>query len=348
MSPDASSSYAATGNSWCRRAQTAPAVEMVSYRIAEHDLTSATFGISVLSETTLSLRAVWRPEVYPHMSPWRRAIESRLAGLDLELLLALVAPDYSTPEFLNPRPVAATTDFGEELATVSRLPARIIDRDLDDLYPAGRPAALVGPSVGVVRRILSALDDYWRTCVRPWWSPMHANLAGDITMRAVTSARVGLRPMLEDLSPALTFGDGEIHAWNPSGPNFVADARGRGMVFVPTHFTPHASYPFNAEAAPYILYPALGRGRLALPEPAPKRAVQLLGSTRATLLMNLREPMSSTTVAARRRVSVSAANQQLRWLRDVGLVTTIRDGRSLLYFRTAAADAILDDLDPPT
>ena len=46
---------------------------MVSYRITERDLTAATFGVSVLSETTLSLRAVWRPEVYLHMAPWRRA-----------------------------------------------------------------------------------------------------------------------------------------------------------------------------------------------------------------------------------------------------------------------------------
>ncbi|MFC7489988.1 MULTISPECIES: ArsR/SmtB family transcription factor [unclassified Knoellia] len=319
---------------------------MVSYRITEADLTTATFGISVLSETTLSLRAVWRPDVYPHMAPWRRPIEPRLAGLDLEVLLALVAPDYSTPEFLNPRPVTPSTNFDDELSTVSRLPARVVDRDLDDLYPSGRPSALVGPAARVLERIVRALEEYWQSCVRPWWSPMHANLSGDITMRAVTSARVGLRPMLDDLSPALRFGDGEIHAWNPSGPHFDADARGRGLVFVPTHFTPHASYPFNADAPPYILYPALGRGRLDLPAPAPQRAVQLLGTTRATLLMNLREPMSSTTVAARRRISVSAANQQLRWLRDVGLVTTIRDGRSVLYLRTSAAEAVLGDLAP--
>ncbi|WP_404380644.1 winged helix-turn-helix domain-containing protein [Knoellia locipacati] len=321
---------------------------MVSYRITEHDLTTATFGISVLSETTLSLRAVWRPEKYPYMSPWRRAIEPRLARLDLELLLALVAPDYSTPEFLNPRPVSGTTDVADELRTVAALPLRVVDRDLDDLYPDGRPEALVGPTPQVLRRIVGVMEEYWRTCIRPWWSPLHGNLAGDITVRAVTSARVGLRPMLEDLTPALTLGETELRAWNPSGPEFVADARGRGLVFVPTHFTPHASYPFNAEAEPYILYPALGRGRLALPEPAPERAVQLLGATRATLLMNLREPMSSTTVAARRRISVSAANQQLRWLRDVGLVTCVRDGRSLLYFRTSAAEAVLGDLDPPT
>ena len=251
---------------------------MVSYRICERDLTQATFGISAPSETTLSLRAVWRPDVYPHLAPWRRAIEPRLAGLDRAMLLALVAPDYSTPEFLNPRPVTATTDFDDELRTVSSLPGRVIDRDLDDLYPSGRPAALVGPSARVLDHIVRALDEYWRVAVRPWWSPLQANLSGDITVRAVTSARVGLRSMLEDLSPALTVGDREIHAWNPSGPNFDADARGRGLVFVPTHFTPHASYPFTAEAAPYILYPALGRGRLGLPEPATQRAVQLLGS----------------------------------------------------------------------
>ncbi|KGN32045.1 ArsR family transcriptional regulator [Knoellia sinensis KCTC 19936] len=321
---------------------------MVTYRIAERDLTMATFGISTLSETTLSLRAVWRPEIYPHMSPWRREIERRLAGVDLEMLLALVAPDYSTPEFLNPRPVAATTDFDAELLTVSRLPVRIVERDLDDLYPSGRPAALVGPTGRVLDRIVRALDEYWVQCVRPWWSPMHANLSGDITIRAVTSTRIGLRPMLSGLSPALTLEGKEIHAWNPSGPHFEADARGRGLVFVPTHFTPHASYPFNAEAPPYILYPALGRGRLALPDAAPERAARLLGDTRATLLVNLREPMSSTTVASRRGISVSAANQQLRWLRDVGLVASIRDGRSLLYFRTEAAEAFLGDLSPPT
>lgn len=317
---------------------------MVTYRISERDLTTSTFGVSALSETTLSLRAVWRPTVYPHMASWSRAVEPLLAQCDLEALLALVAPDYSTPDFLNPRPDAAVTDFAAELRIVAALPHREVERDLDAIHPNGRPEALAGPTAEVLDRIVRAIDQYWRLCVRPWWSTFHATLSADIAARALNSADRGWRATLSELSPALDLTDRELTAWNPSGPWFTSDARGRGLVFVPTHFTPHASYPFSPDAPPYVLYPAVGRGTLDARRDVPPSLATLIGPGRAELLVSLSGPTSSTTVAARRGITVSAANQQLRWLHSAGMVVPVRRGRSVLYQRTPTARRLIEDL----
>ncbi len=67
----------------------------------------------------------------------------------------------------------------------------------------------------------------------------------------------------------------------------------------------------------------------------------MLGAARARLLGMLAEPLSSTSVARRLDVTVSAANQHLRALRAAGLLTSYRDGRCVLYTRSDLGDALL-------
>lgn len=161
MCPGEFASCDATDTLWHGRAQTLQEIEMVSYRFSEHDLTAAIFGVSVLSESTLSLRAVWRPEVHPHMSPSRRAVEpsSRASRASISRCCWRWSRRTSPSLSSSTRPAASTADL-DELATVSRLSARIVDGDLDDLYPSGRPAALGGPTARVLGRIVRALDEY--------------------------------------------------------------------------------------------------------------------------------------------------------------------------------------------
>jgi DNA-binding transcriptional ArsR family regulator len=68
---------------------------------------------------------------------------------------------------------------------------------------------------------------------------------------------------------------------------------------------------------------------------------ELLGTTRAGLLIALADPADTPTLARRLGVTPGAVSQHLRVLRDAGLVRTARDGRTALHLRTGRADVLL-------
>jgi DNA-binding transcriptional ArsR family regulator len=69
--------------------------------------------------------------------------------------------------------------------------------------------------------------------------------------------------------------------------------------------------------------------------------VDLLGRTRALLLQMLEEPLATVEIARRLKVTSSAVNQHLRVLQSVGLLTSTRDRRQVLYRRTPLGDQLV-------
>jgi DNA-binding transcriptional ArsR family regulator len=63
---------------------------------------------------------------------------------------------------------------------------------------------------------------------------------------------------------------------------------------------------------------------------------ELVGRPRATLVRMLDEPLPTVELARRLAVTPSAVSQHLRVLHAGGLVTRARDGRTVLYRRSAA------------
>jgi DNA-binding transcriptional ArsR family regulator len=64
-------------------------------------------------------------------------------------------------------------------------------------------------------------------------------------------------------------------------------------------------------------------------------------ASRAALLGLLAEPATTSGLAGRLGVTAGGVSQQLGVLRAAGLVTTRRDGRTVLHLRTDRADALL-------
>ena len=91
-----------------------------------------------------------------------------------------------------------------------------------------------------------------------------------------------------------------------------------------------------------ILYAARGAATLWEPEtlPASRALADLIGATRAGLLVDLRTPASSTELATRLGVTASAVNQHLRPLHAAGLLIRARHGRSVLYRRSDLGDLL--------
>ncbi|WP_373430133.1 ArsR/SmtB family transcription factor [Streptomyces sp. V1I1] len=94
---------------------------------------------------------------------------------------------------------------------------------------------------------------------------------------------------------------------------------------------------------PQLAYPARGVGSLWEPRPITRTdaIAAVLGRSRTLLLAELETPASTTELAHRTGLSPAGVSQYLTALRDAGLVSAHRAGRSVLYARTSAAEAIL-------
>ena len=67
----------------------------------------------------------------------------------------------------------------------------------------------------------------------------------------------------------------------------------------------------------------------------------LLGRRRAAILRALRAPATTHDLARRLHASPAGVSEHLGVLRRAGLVSAQRDGRRVLYVRTAAGEQVL-------
>jgi DNA-binding transcriptional ArsR family regulator len=117
---------------------------------------------------------------------------------------------------------------------------------------------------------------------------------------------------------------------------------GRGLVLMPSVFT--STRPAVIDRAPWqptLVYPA--RGIATLWEdaaPAADGMSRLLGATRAAVIANLDAPRSTTELARRLSISPATASHHLAALREAGVVTSRREGRTVLYVRTPVGEAL--------
>ena len=92
--------------------------------------------------------------------------------------------------------------------------------------------------------------------------------------------------------------------------------------------TVEAAFPHLAGCFPGLAFS--GREDLA----------RLIGGSRATMLADLAAPRSTTELAERLSLSPATVSHHITALRDAGLATARREGRSVLYARTPLGDAL--------
>jgi DNA-binding transcriptional ArsR family regulator len=318
-------------------------VGLIEYELAGADLGEVRFALSPMNELALSLRTWREPGRYPLMLPWLHLTAAARADLDGELLLALTNENLWTPDFLTPRPRSPLTRFDDELAAVAETPLDVLRDDIAEVHPDVRPAVLTGRRDRLRRRIVDALAAYWDACFEPWWPRMRTVLEADIVFRGRVIAREGLAAMFADLSPRIRLVDDVVKVEMSSKVGFRRTTAGEGLTLAPSLFTRNATAPISPAEPPLILYGARGVGTLWESEPPGARdaLADLLGAVRARLLGALESPASSTELAVRLGVTTSAVNQHLRALRDGGLLTSARHGRSVLYLRSDLGDRLV-------
>jgi DNA-binding transcriptional ArsR family regulator len=319
---------------------------MIRYRFGHDDLLRTRFAISPLFEATASVAALRDPARHSIHLPWVRAVRPRLAGFGgLALLDALVGADggYS-PDFVAPPPASPLPDVRAEVERVARTPAAQVRRELEWLHPDGPPPVLRPlldrPRRGL-ERLAAVLLEYWARAIEPFWEDLRGVLEDDIAHRARLLTAGGPIEVFADLHPDARWADGGLLVDRPAAAD--VDLGGRGLQLVPSAFIwPRAGAMVDPPWQPALLYPPRGVGLLWAPRrDAGSGLARLLGARRAAVLAALDREQTTTALARRLGASPAGVSEHLAVLRDAGLLRARREGRQVLYARTAAGDVLL-------
>lgn len=304
---------------------------VLTYLLAPEDLGEIRFAVSPAIEATLSLRALRDPSRFPLQLSWVRKVQSRLVGLDWEVLSCLMNDRMGSPDFLTPPLSGPLTTYAADLEFISRTDPAEVERQLVAIN--GRlPDVLAGP--GALDRIIAAMEQYWQIMLEPYWPRMRTVLEADVANRGRIITQDGTAAMLNSLGPTIEYSHGRLRADQVSNPSREEAVAGRGLILFPTMFGPGAVIPFDIGHHPELGYPAHGQGALwsMRARPGASDLGRLIGHERLRILSLLRSrPRSTGDLAIELAVTPSAVNQHLQLLRRTGLVDSYRVGKQVFY-----------------
>jgi hypothetical protein len=323
---------------------------VIAFRFGRDDLLRTRFAISPLFELQASVTAVRDPGAHSVHLPWVRAARERLAGFDYALLDTLVPDRGYTPDFFAPPPRTPLPDVAEELERVRTTDPAQVRRELGWRFGSDLPA-VVRPLMDDVARGVEALADemagYWDRAVAPWWDHVRGLLEADIRHRAGRLAEGGALELFAGLHTGVRWRSGTLEVEAAADAEVVLG--GRGLQLVPSVFVwPRTGAMFDPPWQPSVIYAPRGVGDLWTPTgEGPAALGELVGRGRARILTGLGTEASTTDLARRLALSAAGVSEHLGVLRRAGLVRSRREGRSVLYSRTAVGDALTTPASSP-
>lgn len=315
---------------------------MIEWRFTADDVARIRFAFSPLWELVLSLIVLREPSRHALHLSWIRAVRPQLGALDLSEVFALVPVHGPVADFLTPPPTSPLPDFAAELDTVRRTPATAVLADIVDVpgVPNTVQRRIHQDPSGALSRIADILQAYWDVALAAHWPRLLAVLQADVLWRSRQLALGGAHGLFEDLHDTIVWHGDRLTAadhWNYTGA-----LHGEGLLLVPSAMAWPDVRKMVEPYQPVIAYPARGVATLweTGEQPSAHTLAALIGTTRAQLLLAVEQPSSTTSLAARLRLSPAAVSQHLSVLASNGLVTRARVGHSVLYHRTARGDTL--------
>lgn len=318
-------------------------------------LASSRFVVSPLCETTASLMVLERNSpAHPAERRWldshEPAYRERLAADPVTALLVPVAlgrhrwiADFLTPVPSHGGETPGGEEFYDELERIRETPAGTARTDLETAHRGPLPSPLLGP--GLPKRLADLLEWVWRETVAPDWMRRRRVMEADVVARTGRLSRAGWAAALDDIHPEMRWlGGNRLQVNTRDFPPrrltgsqllFVPVTPGRGWISTDRPET-HGAVRRNA-----VVYPCSGSLAGQERAAAPEALARLLGAGRAGVLMLLDSPMSTTHLVAMTGQGLGSVGRHLKVLLDAGLVGRRRAGRSVLYDRSAAGDALV-------
>ncbi|MGW7361000.1 ArsR/SmtB family transcription factor [Streptomyces sp. NPDC054802] len=326
-------------------------VVLAELAFSTNDLAQVRFAVSPMWEVAPSFRLLRSGTTHPVHRPWADQVVPRMvtAGLDRGWLCELIPPTGGyVPDFLNPAPTGPAPTPAAERDAIRAAPAERVRLDLDHL---ARHQGKLGPRLralhndpqGLLVKVAEELEAYWELALAPYWARIRAVLDADILYRARMAAEHGTGHLLNDLHTSLNWDNNALRMARRKQP-LTRTTAGTGLLLIPSAFTgPGLRTRTTLPDPPQLAYPARGIGTLWKPRSVTRADTlsAVLGRSRTLLLIELEIPDSTTQLAHRTGLSPAGVSQYLTALRNAGLVSAHRAGRSVLYARTAAAEALL-------
>jgi len=315
------------------------------WQVNADTLAQSRFVISPLAEATASLIVLEKgTATHPGERPWvgahLPAYRERLATDPVTALLVRaalgrrwIADCFTLAPTGEGEPVLA-----EELARVRERSPEAARKDLTVSLGGPLPAGL--DRSDLPERAADLLEWVWQETVRPYWPRRRRIMEADVVARTRQLSQGGWAAALADMRPGMRWlGQGrlQINTYNYP-PRKIAGAQ---LLFVPV--TPRqgwASWDIPHRYA--VIYPCSGVLAEPVPAPVPEALGALLGPARAGVLVLLETPKSTTQLVALTGQGLGSVGRHLKILLDAHLVQRRRAGRSVLYYRTAAGDALLE------
>ncbi|MEU7075372.1 DUF5937 family protein [Streptomyces narbonensis] len=322
-------------------------------RFSAADLAQTRFAVSPMWEVVTSFRLLSRQPDTTGASPhrrWAAQVRPRLvrAGLDRGWLAALVPAHGYLADFLNPTPTGPFPTLEAELDAIRHTPPEQVRDDLRRLAVEGgdgpRRRLLHEAPEAALRKVTDEIDTYWELALAPYWARVQKLLEADVFHRARQVAEHGSARVLSELHETVRWDDGTLRLVRRHC-SLTRDQAGSGLLLIPSAFAwPKVLTRSVHPDPPQLAYPARGIGALWEPRTtsAADAVAAVLGRSRTLLLTELDTPASTTQLATHCGLSAAGVSQHLIALRNAGLVTAHRSGRSVLYARTSVADQLLD------
>ncbi|MFF7811276.1 ArsR/SmtB family transcription factor [Streptomyces sp. NPDC007945] len=260
--------------------------------------------------------------------------------------LADLVPGGSAPVFLDVLGETRQEGFAEMRAA----PPELVRSELERVY-----AGHGGPAPAWVRSLHAGGPEGWRTLagaqraayeavLAPVWGLVQDLHRAEFARHAVALAEGGPGAALTALAPGSVL-QGGVWTWPAGSGSREVRLGGRGLVLLPTFHWRGAPLVQDRPGRPVVIaYPA-GPGLPPVPAEAPGGSREplagVLGPTRAALLRALPGPRTTTELARALGVSAATVSGHTAALREAGLLTTVRTGRSVHHARAAVAELLL-------
>lgn len=298
-----------------------------------------------LWEVLLSLHLVQSKHGQVVYGPWRRSTRSAAHRGDLQLLWELAPPVGYSPDFLTPNDAGPRLE--QALDRLAVTPRARIRTQLN--YFVTRQGTtrwireLVSAEAATMRRLSRAVESYYRTALEPYWPSIRKHVVADRARRVQQWTSQGIDHMLSGLPPGIRWNPPVLEVADFVDTDLYLD--GRGLVLQPSFFCWQTPTKLrDPDQQPVLVYPTQ-------PAPGaiyrqwsgrPAKLVALLGQTRAAALEATVSGCTTTELASACGVSLPAASQQAKVLRDASLISTRRVGEGVRHEITALGLSLLD------
>ncbi|MFI6873265.1 ArsR/SmtB family transcription factor [Streptomyces sp. NPDC050400] len=323
------------------------------WQVDADTLAGSRFVVSSLVETTASLKKLAAPvAAHPGERRWLDAhlpaYRARLAAEPVTALLVDAAFGATwNADFLTPTPAGLREDdLDEGLGRIGAVSSDAVRADLAVSSPGPLPGPLAHAD-DLAERVADLLGWVWRETVRPEWARRRRVIEADVVARTRELTRGGWAVAFAGMRPTMRWlGEGLLrinaHDYPPR------DVSGARLLFVPVTLKEgwvswHTDGNGESDGTGdryAVVYPCAGAladtGRAT-----PDGLAALVGPARAHVLVRLEQPLSTTQLVALTGQGLGSVGRHLKVLLDARLVGRRRAGRSVLYFRTPAGDALV-------